>query len=87
MKGQHAASSKPNPDLFLYAAEALGSDPGRCLVIEDAPHGIEAAHRAGMACIGIASTYPPGRLNRADAVVKHFSDIDLRSLPHAALTA
>lgn len=69
--------SKPNPDIFLYAAERLGSPPGSCLVIEDAPYGIEAARRAGMACIGIASTYPPELLTAADQVVHSFDEIEL----------
>jgi len=51
--------SKPNPDIFLYAAQQLGSPPQNCVVIEDAPHGIDAAKRAGMRCIAISTTYDP----------------------------
>jgi HAD superfamily hydrolase (TIGR01509 family) len=69
--------SKPNPDLFLYAAERLGSQPSSCLVLEDAPYGIEAARRAGMACIGLATTYPPDLLAAADRVVSSFDEIEL----------
>jgi HAD superfamily hydrolase (TIGR01509 family) len=39
---------KPNPDLFLFAAERLGIDPGNCVVVEDSDVGIEAAKAAGM---------------------------------------
>ena len=46
------ARGKPAPDLFLYAARRLGAPPGRCLVIEDSPAGIEAACAAGMTAIG-----------------------------------
>ena len=46
------ARGKPAPDLFLYAAQRLGAPPGRCLVIEDNPAGIEAACAAGMTAIG-----------------------------------
>ena len=42
------ARSKPAPDLFLYAADALGIDPAHCLVIEDSENGIQAAKAAGM---------------------------------------
>jgi len=73
--------SKPNPDLFLYAAERLGSPPASCLVLEDAPYGIEAAHRAGMACIGLATTYPTEMLTAADRVVRSFTEIELDDLP------
>lgn len=43
---------KPAPDLFLYAAEAMGSHPSECLVVEDSPHGVKAAVAAGMAVVG-----------------------------------
>lgn len=75
--------SKPDPALFLYAAEKLGSQPETCLVIEDAPHGIEAARRAGMASIGLATTYEPDKLAGADLVVESFSDIELPRLQAA----
>jgi beta-phosphoglucomutase-like phosphatase (HAD superfamily) len=45
---------KPAPDLFLHAAAALGVEPGRCLVIEDSPHGVTAAVAAGMPVVGFA---------------------------------
>jgi len=44
---------KPAPDVFLTAAERVGVPAGRCVVVEDAPAGIEAARRAGMRSIGI----------------------------------
>jgi beta-phosphoglucomutase len=47
---------KPDPEVFLLAAQRLGLPPGRCVVIEDAPVGIAAAAAAGMACVGLAST-------------------------------
>jgi beta-phosphoglucomutase-like phosphatase (HAD superfamily) len=39
---------KPEPDLFLHAAAVMGFAPGDCIVIEDSPAGIQAAHSAGM---------------------------------------
>jgi HAD superfamily hydrolase (TIGR01509 family) len=39
---------KPNPDLFLFAAEKLGVEPRNCVVVEDSDVGIEAARAAGM---------------------------------------
>ncbi len=45
---------KPDPDLFLHAAEALGVDPGRCLAIEDSQNGVKAAVAAGMTVWGFA---------------------------------
>lgn len=72
--------SKPNPDLFLYAAAELGTPPESCLVIEDAPHGIEAARRAGMKSVGLATTYEKALLREADQVVESFEEIDLATV-------
>jgi beta-phosphoglucomutase-like phosphatase (HAD superfamily) len=69
--------SKPEPDVFLHAAEKLGVTPERCLVIEDAPHGIEAAHRAGMTAIGIETTFTKEHLKHADFTGKDFTEIKL----------
>ena len=47
---------KPDPQVFLIAAERLGVPPPRCVVIEDAAAGIAAAHAAGMTSVALAST-------------------------------
>lgn len=49
---QMVQRGKPAPDLFLHAAEQLGTDPAHCLVIEDSPHGVTAARAAGMEVVG-----------------------------------
>jgi beta-phosphoglucomutase len=68
--------SKPYPDIFLYAAKQLNSGPINCLVIEDSPNGIEAALKAGMKCIGLATTYTDEKLKHANRIVKSFNDIN-----------
>jgi beta-phosphoglucomutase-like phosphatase (HAD superfamily) len=68
---------KPAPDLFLLAARRLGSSVDRCLVIEDAPLGVEAARRAGMKCVALTTTYTQEKLIRADVIVESFSDLDM----------
>ncbi len=60
---------KPHPEGYLTAAARLGVEPARCMVIEDAPPGIEAAHAARMLAIAVASTYPPEALAAAEAIV------------------
>jgi beta-phosphoglucomutase-like phosphatase (HAD superfamily) len=67
---------KPQPDIFLYAAERLKSPAKSCLVIEDAPLGIEAAKRAGMQCIALTTTYGRNKLMQADLVVDSFEQIE-----------
>lgn len=53
--GRDIARTKPHPEIFLLAARRLGLTPAECVVVEDAPAGIEAARRAGMAYYGIGS--------------------------------
>ncbi len=60
---------KPHPAPYLKGAELLGVDPAECLVIEDAPAGIQSAHAAGMKVIALASTYPASALSEADLVI------------------
>lgn len=55
--GNGIKRSKPAPDVFLLAAEKLGIAPGKCLVVEDAEAGVEAACRAGMACLALGSAW------------------------------
>jgi beta-phosphoglucomutase len=64
--GNDLTRSKPDPEIFLLAAQRLGLAPPRCAVVEDAPAGIAAARAAGMRAIGIGD---PGALAGADVVV------------------
>jgi len=68
---------KPDPEGYLKAAARLGQKPVDCVVIEDAPAGIEAAHAGGMRAIGIPSTYPRDRLGHADCVVGRLQDLEI----------
>ena len=66
---EDAPRGKPDPQGFLVAAEKLGVEAKECVVIEDAPGGVEAAKRAGMRCIGLTSSRPREALADADLVV------------------
>ncbi len=74
--GMDVTRGKPDPQVFLLAAQRAGAPPARCVVIEDAQPGIAAAHAAGMAAVGLVST---GRtkeeLAAADLVVNSLSEI------------
>ena len=63
--GNSPARSKPHPDLFLLAAQAVGVNPPNCLVVEDAQAGVEAAHAAGMKALGLG---PRERVGAAELV-------------------
>jgi sugar-phosphatase len=56
---------KPDPDVYLRAAELLGALPERCLVIEDAPAGLEAGRAAGMTTLALTTTHSSAQLSAA----------------------
>jgi mannitol-1-/sugar-/sorbitol-6-phosphatase len=68
------AHGKPHPEPFLEAARRLGVDPRRCLVVEDAPRGLEAARAAGCFTLAVLTTTPREALD-ADAIVNDLSDV------------
>ena len=67
--------SKPEPFIFLHAAERLGVSPLTCLVIEDAVAGIQAAKAAGMKCIAVSTTNPANKLGDADLVIGNLAQL------------
>ncbi len=68
------ANGKPNPEIFIKSAEKLGVDAKNCLVFEDAFNGFEAARRAGMKSIGIATVNSIEDLLKLDSVVEADKD-------------
>ena len=79
--GADVTRGKPDPQVFLTAAERLGLPPQRCVVVEDAQPGVAAAKAAGMAAVGLVST---GRrraeLAAADLVVDALAELSPASL-------
>ncbi len=73
--GEEVTNGKPAPDVFLLTAKKLGVPPEKCIVIEDAPAGIEAAKNAGMLAIAITTTHTKEKLKEADLVIKDFSQL------------
>lgn len=67
---------KPSPDVYLLAAAGLAVPPSECLVVEDAPAGIQAARAAGMAVVGLTTTHRPDEL-RADAFTQSLVGLHL----------
>lgn len=75
--GFDVKNGKPAPDCFLLAAERIGLPPGACVVVEDAPVGIQAALAAEMKCIGFVGTHPTERLSEAGAthIVQRLNEV------------
>lgn len=72
--GTQVTAAKPDPEVFLQAANLLNAENNKCIVIEDAQAGIEAANRAGMTSIGIGDKEI---LGHADYVFKSFDEIKI----------
>ena len=75
--GDHVKNKKPNPELFLLAAEGINIEPANCVVIEDAPNGVEAAKNAGAKCIAVTNSTTTENLSQADLVCESLEHIDL----------
>ncbi len=78
--GEQVQRKKPAPDIFLFAARQLGTQPEACAVMEDAVNGIRAARAAGMRSIAVATTFPAERLQEADVVRKDISQVKLADI-------
>jgi len=72
-------NGKPHPEPYLKGAERLGFAPAECLVIEDAPAGIQSARAGGMKVVGLASTYRADALAHADAVIGKLGQLRVTS--------
>ncbi|MCS7253460.1 MAG: HAD family phosphatase [Armatimonadota bacterium] len=77
---EDVTKGKPEPDVFLKASAGIGVPPNRCAVIEDAVAGVEAAKRAGMRAIAVATTHPKERLSHADIVVDSIADVTVEMI-------
>jgi beta-phosphoglucomutase len=75
--GNNITKAKPDPEVFLKAAEMMGIKPEDCVVFEDAVAGVQAALNAGMMCIGIGS---PAVLTKAHLVVQGLYEMNLDKL-------
>ena len=89
LSGREVAHGKPAPDLFELAAQTLGVPFDECLVVEDAPAGVQAAHAGGMQAVGIARLGDEALLTGAgaDLVVTSLDQVDLAALSQGALKA
>lgn len=80
VSGSQVARKKPAPDIFLEACRRLGLSPARCLVVEDAIAGVEAAKAAGCKCLAVTTSFPADQLTRADWVVDQLDRVPAEAL-------
>jgi sugar-phosphatase len=72
-------NGKPHPEPYLKGAQRLGMAPEKCLVVEDAPAGIQSARAAGMRAIALTTTYPRSALADADVIVRDLTQVRANS--------
>lgn len=75
---------KPDPEMFVYAAQLLNFIPERCIVFGNSNQTVEAAHDARMKCVAVASKHPVYELGAADLVVRHLDELSVVDLKNLA---
>lgn len=80
--GDDIKRKKPDPEVFQMACERLSLRPEQCVVVEDAPDGVQAARAAGCKCIAVTNTFPPEilQLKQPDLIVDSLSEVSLDTL-------
>jgi HAD superfamily hydrolase (TIGR01509 family) len=79
VSGDDVTHSKPDPEIYLTAAQRIEVPPAACIAIEDAPAGVEAAKRAGMRCIAVTNSVGREQLHKADLIIDSL-ECDLSSV-------
>lgn len=81
VSGEDFTQSKPDPSIFLHAAELSQAPITACIVIEDSANGVAAAKAAGIYCVGYASPHSALQdLSRADLMIQHFSELSAEKI-------
>ena len=75
--GNIITHAKPDPEVFLTGSKMLNIPASQCIVFEDAVAGVEAAHRAGMKCVGVGT---PEILGKADLIIPGFENFKMKDL-------
>lgn len=78
--GNDVKNKKPDPELFLLAAQRMGIEPANCVVIEDAPNGIQAAKAAAAKCIAVTNSTNAENLRQADLVCDSLEQINIETI-------
>lgn len=78
--GYDFMKGKPGPEIFINAAKKINLNPLECIVFEDAKLGVEAAKNGDMFCVGVDRVDSPELLNKADIVIKDFSEISFEKI-------
>jgi HAD superfamily hydrolase (TIGR01509 family) len=75
--GDQVRRRKPDPEIFLAASRKMDVQPGRCVVFEDSPSGVQAAKAAGSRCVAVTNTVKVEELSEADLVCDSLEGVDI----------
>lgn len=75
VSGEDVYYGKPYPEPYLKAVEMLGVTKDECIVVENAPMGVESAKRAGLYCVGVPTYVSPDKLSGADLILKDHTSL------------
>jgi beta-phosphoglucomutase family hydrolase len=78
--GSRVSKGKPNPQIFLKAAESLNAKPEDCVVFEDSIAGIKAANAAGMKVVGITTGHKAAELQPSNLVIDNYTRLSVQKL-------
>ena len=78
--GSDVQNKKPNPEIFLLAAERMAIAPADCIVIEDTPDGVRAAKAAGAKSIAVTNTATAEKLSAADLICNSLEKVDIETI-------
>ncbi len=84
--GNQVKKGKPHPEPYLKCAKIMNLEPSQCVVVENAPFGIESAKKAGMFCIALTTSLPKEYLVKADIIAESLKDITGIIQPYCRLS-
>ena len=73
---EHVKDSKPDPETYLKGAQELQVSPADCIVFEDAPKGVEAAHNAGMKCVVLTTMHEESEFRNYHNIIRFIADFN-----------
>lgn len=74
------STGKPDPEIYLKTAAAVGFEPARCVVFEDSLAGVQSAKKAGCKVVGITTTHTRDELEGTDLTIRNFVDVNPNEL-------
>ncbi|MFC1603454.1 HAD family hydrolase [Planctomycetota bacterium] len=80
INGNDVKHKKPDPELFLLAAKGIDIEPANCVVIEDAPNGVQATKAAGAKCIAVTNSTTTDKLTEADLICDSLEQISIDTI-------